>query len=69
MKSKRIMPMPSSKTTALSILSSPKANLYFLNRNMDLDFETYEVLQIDNIVQHYTDEEDATITSGLGLLA
>ncbi|GMH96198.1 hypothetical protein TrST_g13192 [Triparma strigata] len=60
--------MMSQKSTALSILSSPEAILYRKNYIKDLDFENEKVLQMDNVVQRYTDEEDAMITSGLGLI-
>jgi hypothetical protein len=65
----QIAPMMSQTSTALSIFSSPKANQHIENLNKDLDFENEKVLQMDNVVQKYTDEEDAMITSGLGLIA
>ena len=65
----QIAPITSQMSTSLSILSSPEAILYRKNYNKDLDFENEKVLQMDNVVQRYTDEEDAMITSGLGLIA
>ncbi|GMH96239.1 hypothetical protein TrVE_jg6456 [Triparma verrucosa] len=69
LKSNKISPMMSQTSTALSIFSSPEANLYTKNYNLDLDFENDKVLQMDNVVQRYTDEEDVMIRSGLGLIA
>ena len=69
LKTNKIAPMMSQTSTALSIFSSPEANQYTKNYNTDLDFENEKVLQMDNVVQRYTDEEDAMITSGLGLIA
>lgn len=68
-KSSKIAPMTNSKSTALYVLSSPEANLYYENCNADLKFESEKVKQMDNIAQFYTDEEDPMITSGLGLIA
>ncbi|GMH68152.1 hypothetical protein TL16_g04862 [Triparma laevis f. inornata] len=68
MRSNKIMPMESQKSTALSVLSSPEAKLYIDNRNTDLNFKNEKVLQMDNIIQHYTDKEDEMISSGIGLL-
>ncbi|GMH48380.1 hypothetical protein TrLO_g4527 [Triparma laevis f. longispina] len=61
--------MTNSKSTALYVLSSPEANLYYENCNADLKFESEKVKLMDNIAQFYTDEEDPMITSGLGLIA
>ena len=61
--------MISQKSTALSILTSTEANQYTKNYNLDLDFENEKVLQMDNVVQRYTEEEDAMITAGLGFIA
>ena len=69
LKTNKIAPMTSQTSTALSILSSLEANQYTKNYNLDLDFENEKVLQMDNVIQRYTDEEDAMITSGLGLIA
>ena len=69
MKTNKIAPLLSQKSTALSILTSTEANQYTKNYNLDLDFENEKVLQMDNVVQRYTEEEDAMITSGLGLIA
>ena len=69
MKSGKVAPVMSQTSTALSIFSSPEANQHIKNLNKDIDFENEKVLQMDNVVQRYTDEEDAMITSGLGLIA
>ena len=69
LKTNKIAPIMSQTSTALSIFSSPEANQYIENSNKDLDFENEKVLQMDNVVQRYTDREDAMITSGLGLIA
>ncbi|GMI07358.1 hypothetical protein TrVE_jg10068 [Triparma verrucosa] len=67
--SNKVAPMMSQTSTALSIFSSPEATQYIENLNKDLDFENEKVLQMDNVIQRYTEEEDAMITSGLGLIA
>mmetsp|Transcript_14557 Transcript_14557/g.26904 ORF Transcript_14557/g.26904 Transcript_14557/m.26904 type:complete len:255 (-) Transcript_14557:468-1232(-) len=69
LKTNKVAPMPSQTSTALAVFSSPEANQYIENLNKDLDFENEKVLQMDNVVQQYTEEEDAMITSGLGLIA
>ncbi|GMI00639.1 hypothetical protein TrST_g8799 [Triparma strigata] len=69
LKNNKVAPMMSQTSTALSIFSSPEANLYSKNYNKDLDFENEKVLQMDNVVQRYTDEEDAMITASLGLIS
>ena len=67
-KNNKISPMMSQTSTALSV-TSPEANQYIENNNKDLDFENDRALQMDNVVQRYTDKEDAMITSGLGLIS
>ena len=65
----RIMIMPMQASTALSVLNSPEALQCVKFYNEDLDTENKMVLQMNNFVQEYTEEEEAMITSGLGLIS
>ena len=69
MRKMKIVPLNDEKSTALGCLNSPEAMKFITEYNLDVDFENEKVLQMDNVVQGYMDEEDAMITSGLGLLA
>lgn len=50
-----------------SILTSPATSQFIENYNKDVDFENEQVLQMDNVVQIYSDEEDEMIIFALGL--
>ncbi|GMI11299.1 hypothetical protein TrVE_jg2985 [Triparma verrucosa] len=63
----KILPMESQSSTALGILSSPDAVKFTKAYNKDLEIESDMVLQMDNELQIYTDEEDEMINSALGL--
>ena len=65
----RIMPLHSQASTALSILNSPEASQFMKFYNEDLDTENKMVLQMDNFVQEYMEEEETMITSGLELIS
>ncbi|GMH76630.1 hypothetical protein TL16_g07148 [Triparma laevis f. inornata] len=65
-KSKKILPIESETSTALSVMRLPDATLYTPKYNGDLETEGETVRQMDNVVQGYTFEEDEIITSALG---
>ncbi|GMH82328.1 hypothetical protein TrST_g12551 [Triparma strigata] len=69
MGSRKIVPMDTQASAALSILTSPEANSFITDFNKDIDFENDKVRQMDNVQQIYSDKEDDIITSGLGLLS
>ena len=66
---RKIMPIQSQKSVALSILCSTEAEAFIEDYNHDLDFENRKVQEMDNKIQKYTVDEDDAITEGLGLIA
>ena len=67
-KSNKVVPIQSQKSAALSVLSSPEAILHIENYNKDLDIENEKVINMDNVVQKYSDAEDDMIDTARGLL-
>ncbi|GMH50151.1 hypothetical protein TL16_g00704 [Triparma laevis f. inornata] len=50
-------------------MASPEATSFVNTYNTDLDTENKKILQMENVVHSYSDNEDVMITSALGLLA
>ncbi|GMH65111.1 hypothetical protein TrLO_g5212 [Triparma laevis f. longispina] len=69
MQSNKIMPMLSETSSIADFLNCPEPFLFTGNFNKDLETESKTVLRMDNIIQKYTNEEDAMITSSSGLIA
>ena len=67
-KSNKVVPIQNQKSAALSVLSSPEAILHIENYNKDLDIENEKVINMDNVVQTYSDAEDGIIDTARGLL-
>lgn len=69
MSSSKIAPLTDEKSTSLSCLSTPDATSFVKNYNADLEYENKKVQQMDNELKKYTVDEDASISSALGLIA
>ncbi|GMH66180.1 hypothetical protein TrST_g11454 [Triparma strigata] len=67
-KSNKVVLVQNQKSAALSVLSSPEAILHIENYNKDLDIENEKVINMDNVVQIYSDAEDGMIETARGLL-
>lgn len=66
----KIAPMISETLSSIAaFLNCPEAHLFTGNFNKDLDTESKTVLQMNNVIQEYTNEEDDMLTISLGLIA
>ncbi|GMI00256.1 hypothetical protein TrLO_g11332 [Triparma laevis f. longispina] len=68
MNKNKIVPMPSQASTALAVFSLPEANLFVDNLNKDIETENEKVIQMDNVVQTYSEAEEDMISTSRGLI-
>ena len=65
----KIVPHIVPKSAEVKFLESPESMMYVTRFNADVIYENKIVLQIDNVVQLYTEDEDEIVASAIGLLA
>ena len=68
-RSNKIVPHVVPKSAEVKFLESPESMMYVKRFNADVTYENKIVLQIDNVVQLYTEDEDEIVASAIRLLA